>query len=206
VASGNHPSIAAHPNRGVLRRRISSGLLILGAVLLTVSLGQYGFMLWRQHQLQRQWNSINTPAGALSATDQPAGHAMSQAELRLIIPGIHLNDVVVRGTSYEDLLVAPGWLDGSPAPGAGNTVIAGHRDTFFRHVADLEIGDAIEVEDGGRSFDYQVTSRRIVRPTDTGVLDNTPQPELTLVTCYPTYWIGPAPERLIVQAALRAAP
>ena len=191
----------------MLRRHISSGLLILGAVLLAVSLGQYGFMLWRQHQLQRQWNSINTPAGQQPAPGRPGNAAeLRLAELRLIVPSIHLNDVVVRGTSYEDLLVAPGWLDGSPAPGAGNTVIAGHRDTFFRHVADLEIGDAIEVDKGGRSYDYQVTSRRIVRPTDTGVLANTPQPELTLVTCYPTYWIGPAPERLIVQAALRAGP
>jgi len=190
----------------VLRRRISSGLLILGALLLVASLGQYGFMFWRQHQLQRQWNSINTPAGARSAADQPAGHPVSEAGLHLIIPGIHLNEVVVRGTSYEDLLVAPGWLDGSPAPGAGNTVIAGHRDTFFRHVANLAPGDAIEVEHSGRDYTYQVTSRRIVQPTDTEVLDNTPQPELTLVTCYPTYWIGPAPERLIVQAALRARP
>jgi LPXTG-site transpeptidase (sortase) family protein len=183
----------------VFRRRLSTVLLVAGAVLLAVSLGQYGFMMWRQHQLRREWNSINTP-GASGV--QPVSLRANAAGMRLLIPSLHLDDVVVRGTNYEDLLVAPGWLDGSPPPGQGNTVIAGHRDTFFRHVADLEIGDAIELDRGGRAYQYKVKSRQIVQPTDTWVLANTPQPQLTLVTCYPTYWIGPAPERLIVQAAL----
>jgi len=178
------------------RSILSWVLLIGGAVLLAASLGQYGFMMVRQHQLRRQWDEMNTPAGRKA---HPAARG-----LRLIIPRIHLDDAVVRGTDYEDLLVAPGLLEGSPLPGGrgGNTVIAGHRDTFFRHVADLRRGDRIEVRTGGRQYDYQVTARQIVKPTQISVLASTPQPRLTLVTCYPTYWIGPAPERLVVQAAL----
>jgi sortase A len=113
----------------------------------------------------------------------------------------------VRGTNYEDLLVAPGLLDGTPLPGGnGNTVIAGHRDTFFRHVSDLNPGAEIVLQSGGRSFDYRVTSRRIVKPTETSVLDSDGHAEVTLVTCYPTYWIGPAPDRLIVRAVAAAPP
>lgn len=186
-----------------MRRRLSTVLLVAGAVLLAISVGQYGFMAWRQHQLRSEWNAINTPAAA--GVHEVALHP-NPAGMRLRIPRIHLDDVVVRGTDYEDLLVAPGWLNGSPPPGQGNTVIAGHRDTFFRHVADLEVGDAIEVDRAGQSYRYRVTARQIVPPTDVAVLDNTAQPELTLVTCYPTYWIGPAPERLIVQAALSGRP
>ncbi|HWG37418.1 MAG TPA: class D sortase [Terriglobales bacterium] len=180
------------------RRWISTALLILGVALLAVSLGQYGYMILRQHQLRRRWQRINSPIAAQAAPTRAA----DAAPLRLIIPSIQLDDVVVRGTSYEDLLVAPGLVEGSPLPGRGNTVIAGHRDTFFRHVADLRAGDAIEVQSGGEQFEYTVTGREIVKPSETSVLDNSAAPRLTLVTCYPTYWIGPAPDRLIVQAKL----
>lgn len=181
------------------RRNASSILVAAGLALVVASLGQYGFMIYRQHQLRQQWNAINAPVGVGKASLVPQG-------VRLIIPRIQLDDAVVRGTTYEDLLVAPGLLEGSPLPGAGgNTVIAGHRDTFFRHVADLHAGDTIVVRSGGAEYDYQVIKREIVKPTETSVLDSTAQPELTLVTCYPTYWIGPAPDRLIVQAALKPA-
>lgn len=178
-----------------MRYWIGTIVLTIGLVLLVASLGQYGLMAYRQRQLQQRWNAINTPAGAGSHPGVARG-------VRLIIPSIHLDDVVVRGTTYEDLLVAPGLLQGSPLPGdGGNTVIAGHRDTFFRHVADLHQGDRIEVKSRGKEYDYRVVKRLIVKPTDTWVLANTPAPQLTLVTCYPTFWIGPAPKRLIVQAS-----
>lgn len=167
-------------------------LVVLGALLLLASLGQYGFMTWRQHELRQQWSRNR------ATMSRPVGPADA---LRISIPSIHLDDAVVRGTSYEDLLVAPGLLEGSPLPArGGNTVIAGHRDTFFRHVAGLRKGDVIVLHSGAREFDYRVVNRVVVAPSDTAVLGPTVLPRLTLITCYPTYWIGPAPDRLVVQA------
>jgi|SRR6185312_7092834 len=186
------------------RRRWGLLILIVGAALLALSLGQYGYMTWTQHRLRQQWQQqqerptarpIASPASARSRL------ASYDGGVRLIIPEIHLDDVVVRGTSYDDLLVAPGMLEGTPLPGqSGNVVIAGHRDTFFRHVSDLNVGDRIELFSRGQEYDYRVASQEIVSPDDTSVLANTASPQLTLVTCYPTYWIGPAPKRLIVRA------
>jgi|SRR6185437_10448071 len=184
------------------RRWISTALLVLGAALLIASLGQYGYMMLRQHQLRQRWQQLNSPATTHAPRAKTAALPEGGAPMRLIIPSIQLDDVVVRGTSYEDLLAAPGWLEGTPLPGQGNTVIAGHRDTFFRHVADLRAGDAIVVRSGGEQYQYTVTGREIVKPSETSVLANTAAPRLTLVTCYPTYWLGPAPDRLIVEAKL----
>ncbi len=130
---------------------------------------------------------------------------------RLVIPKIALDDMVVHGTSYRDLLAGPGLLKGAPEPGApGNSVIAGHRDTFFRHVADLVPGDTIFVARNGRELQFVVRMKRIVKPAQTEVLQSSPEsrltPELTLVTCYPTDWIGPAPKRLIVTAREMSPP
>src|SRR6185312_13656873 len=163
--------------REILSRKpsFSSWLVIIGIVLLGSSLGQYGYMAWGQRHLRQQWNAINTPSGSTQPATSKVGG------LRLIIPSIQLDDAVIRGTTYEDLLVAPGLLEGSPLPDAGgNTVIAGHRDTFFRHVADLQPGAEIRVRSGGTEYDYQVTKREIVKPTQTSVLDSTPHPQLTL--------------------------
>ena len=179
-----------------LRDRWGRILLGVGLAVLSISFGQYGFMLMRQWQMRARW----TGAVTLSRTA-----AADPRRLRLIIPRIQLDDVVVRGTNYMDLLVAPGLLNGTPPPGPrGNTVIAGHRDTFFRNVAQLRDGDRIRLESAGSEYGYRVTGVRIVAPTDTAPLVQTAEPQLTLVTCYPTYWIGPAPKRLIVRAALES--
>ncbi|HUX66922.1 MAG TPA: class D sortase [Terriglobales bacterium] len=173
------------------RRLLDTLVIACGFFLLLASLGQFGYMLLRQHQLRQQWDHRTAAPGA------PAARG-----LRLQIPSIGLDDVVVRGTSYADLLAAPGLLAGSPLPAnGGNTVIAAHRDTFFRHLAELRPGAAIFLRQGPRLFAYRVAARAIVKPTDTAVLANTPQPRLTLITCYPTYWLGPAPDRLVVTAA-----
>lgn len=160
-------------------------------------MGQYGYMIYEQHALSAELNRV---AASRPAVPEPAREVENEPE-RLVIPSIHLDDVVVRGTDYRDLLRGPGMLDGSPLPGEiGNSVIAGHRDTYFRHVSDLKLGDTILVERDGATYRFTVESRQIVRPQQTSVLGPTPDAVLTLVTCYPTYWVGPAPKRLIVRA------
>ena len=79
-------------------------------------------------------------------------------------------------------------------------MIAGHRDTQFRILWRVKIGEDISVEAGGRTFVYRVTDRRVVAPADTRSLDPTPTTTLTLVTCYPFNYIGSAPKRFIVRA------
>jgi sortase A len=84
----------------------------------------------------------------------------------------------------------------------GNAVITGHRDTFFRHIYELVKGDKIQVRRAGSVFTYEVTGKKIVMPEDVSVIRQTPDPQLTLITCYPTYYIGPAPKRLVVFSKL----
>lgn len=84
--------------------------------------------------------------------------------------------------------------------GAGNLGIAGHRDGFFRGLKDIAVGDTIDLLTAGGEVRYRVASIDIVDPTDVSVLAPTEAPTLTLVTCYPFYYVGDAPKRYIVKA------
>jgi sortase A len=109
--------------------------------------------------------------------------------------------VVLEGADTHSLLLGPAHLVDSALPGsAGNVVIAGHRDTFFRHVHSLRYGDNIYLSKGPDQFHYVVVGRNIVEPNDLSVLRNAKYGELTLITCYPTHAIGPAKLRLVVIA------
>ncbi len=97
-----------------------------------------------------------------------------------------------------------GLVEGSSLPDAdGNIAIAGHRDGFFRGLKDIEIGDDIELQTLLGTRNFTVTGLDIVDPLDVSVLDPTDQATVTLITCYPFYYVGYAPERFIVRAALQ---
>jgi sortase A len=146
-------------------------------------------MYAEQKSLLREWKAHNL-SGASDA-----------GLTKISIPHIGLRAVVLEGTSAHSLLLGPAHMTGTAMPGAdGNSVIAGHRDTFFRHVHDLRIGDDIYVSQKTTTFHYVVVKRKVVQPTDVSVLRATRYPELTLITCYPPHAIGPAPERLIIIA------
>ncbi|HUM01044.1 MAG TPA: class D sortase, partial [Thermoanaerobaculia bacterium] len=87
----------------------------------------------------------------------------------------------------------------------GNVGISAHRDGFFRALKDVAVGDEIVVETPRETSRYVVTWTKIVKTDDVSVLDATPGPAITLVTCYPFYFIGSAPERFIVRAAPKPA-
>jgi sortase A len=96
---------------------------------------------------------------------------------------------------------AVGHIPGTPLPGQqGNVGLAGHRDTFFRGLRNIQKDDEITLTTLHGSYRYRVDSTRIVRPEDTKVLAATADDFLTLVTCYPFYFVGPAPKRFIVRA------
>ena len=120
----------------------------------------------------------------------------------LRIPKLRLEVPVLEGTDDLKLNRGVGWIDGTARPGdSGNLGIAGHRDGFFRGLKDIAQGDAITLETLDGTIEYAVEEIRIVHPDDVSVLDATSAPVLTLVTCYPFYFVGDAPLRYIVRAA-----
>lgn len=119
----------------------------------------------------------------------------------LSIPRLGMSSLVVEGTDDDELKVAPGHIPGTGFPGsAGNIGIAGHRDTFFRPLRNIQMGDMITLATRERKFQYRVVSTQVVRPRDVGVLNRTAQETLTLVTCYPFSFVGSAPKRFVVHA------
>jgi sortase A len=116
-------------------------------------------------------------------------------------PRIGLSVMVLEGTDKRTLRVGAGHLPGSGLPGGdSNVVIAGHRDTFFRPLRDVKVGDVLDLTSPEGSHRYQVIWSRVVPPNDTQELYPTSDAVLTLVTCYPFSYVGPAPNRLLIRA------
>jgi sortase A len=119
----------------------------------------------------------------------------------LRIPKIGLEVAVLPGTEEATLDRGLGLIEDTAPPGSdGNTGIAGHRDGFFRGLKDIAAGDTIELATLDRRDTYRVERTWIVGPDDVSVLDPTAAPSITLVTCYPFYFVGSAPQRFIVRA------
>lgn len=122
---------------------------------------------------------------------------------RLEVPSIQLSTTVLEGSDDATLSRASGHIEDTPFPGEpGNVGIAGHRDTVFRPLRHVHLGDALVLTTADRVYRYRIRKTFIVGPDDVYVLDPTEQPTLTLVTCYPFEFIGHAPQRFIVQADL----
>ena len=119
----------------------------------------------------------------------------------LTVAGLNLRVPVFAGTDEWALNRGVGWIAGTARPGErGNIGIAGHRDGFFRPLKDIAKGDPIELATVTGSATYTVEEIRIVEPSDVGVLRPRAAPSLTLVTCYPFFFVGRAPRRFIVHA------
>jgi sortase A len=122
---------------------------------------------------------------------------------RLSFPAHNAAFIVRDGASVANLLMGPVRLQWSSLPGnRGNSVIAAHRDTHFRILKELEKGEVVTLERDGHSFQYRIVALEIVRPSDSTFYQPTSKAVLTLVTCYPFYYVGPAPKRFIVRAEL----
>ncbi len=120
---------------------------------------------------------------------------------KLEIPRIGISVMVFEGVEPAILRIAAGHIPGTPSPGAGgNTAIAAHRDTFFRKLQGIRSDDRIQMSTLRGTYEYTVHSTEIVDPQDTEVLESRGFPELTLITCYPFYFVGSAPKRFIVHA------
>jgi sortase A len=155
---------------------------------------------WRRDTPSREAPSVATiPARILAVADTSAAENAVIAVLR--IPGIELEVPVYSGTTEQVLRRGAGLVEGTALPGsAGNVGIAAHRDTHFRGLKDVAIGDVVELGTPGQTRIYRITMLEVVGPGDVHVLDDTGEPTLTLVTCYPFYFVGNAPKRYIVRA------
>ena len=155
-----------------------------------------GTALFDRYEAQTLKQSMNQ--GAIPAGSAPQYHAIIG---RLAIPRLNLSAVVLEGDDDAALMFGAGHVPGTPLPAhPGNVGIAAHRDTVFRRLRNIAMRDVIQLTTPEGSYRYRVTSTEIVRPQDTGVLDSSAGQELTLVTCYPFSYIGPAPLRFIVHA------
>ncbi|MCG6118564.1 MAG: class D sortase [Aquimonas sp.] len=201
-----------------------------GAALLLVHLAVVGWtelerdggvrsFAMAQHAAQLQKpESAATPvlgegAGAPSAASvpaeapQPIAQKFAQRESPaaaiavLRIPAIELEVAVAPGTDEQVLKRGAGWIEGTAAPGSeGNAGIAAHRDKHFRGLKDVAVGDLIELDTLHGTRAYRVTDLSVVEPTDVHVLADSGEAVLTLVTCFPFYFVGHAPQRFIVRA------
>lgn len=184
-------------------------LWIVGATLLALFAG---VQAWGESEQQRdvaafaqaqQQLAPASDAFRLLPVSAPAtGIAPADAVLAILrIPGIALEVPVNYGTDEWVLLRGAGLVEGTALPGSnGNVAIAAHRDSHFRALKDLALGDRIELAMLDRTQTYVVTGLSVVEPTDVHVLADTGEPVLTLVTCYPFYFVGHAPQRFIVRA------
>jgi len=122
---------------------------------------------------------------------------------RLEAPTVQMSTAVLEGSDDATLSRGAGHIEDTPLPGqAGNVGIAGHRDTVFRQLRHIKVGDPLELATSDRLYRYRIAKTAIVGPDDVDVLDPTGQPTLTLVTCYPFEFVGHAPRRFVVQAVL----
>ena len=122
---------------------------------------------------------------------------------RLLIPAVNLNVMVLEGTDRWTLNRAAGHIEGTALPGrTGNVGISAHRDGYFRNLGHIARGDEISILTPEKTYTYAVESTHIVNPGDIEVLAPSDQPVLTLVTCFPFYFVGDAPQRFIVKAQL----
>jgi sortase A len=137
-------------------------------------------------------------AGALSSIALVPKHGVVGS---LQIPRIGISLMVVEGVDDSDLKRAVGHIPGTALPwGFGNVGLAGHRDTFFRPLRSIQRGDSITMSTLQGKYRYRVVSTNVVGPDDTDVLYPTGHDSLTLVTCFPFEYVGPAPKRFIVRA------
>ena len=191
-----------------LRRSLSS--LSIGAGLLLIAIylvpTVYGTVMSHLALAQfraaghsnRLWDSARIRAYQRSlAVSFPAPEAI------LRVPKAAIEVPILEGTDDLTLNRGVGHIPGTSLPGhSGNIAITGHRDGFFRGLKDITTGDTIEVVRHNQTDKYLVRNIKIVLPSDTSVLNQTDDSTLTLITCYPFYYVGSAPQRYIVQASL----
>ena len=173
--------------------------LVVGIIALAFAgyavLDQY----WYQKMEMSKFEAVSVPPEPPAMKPAPIADGGVIGELE--VPRLKLRAIVVQGDSEKVLRRAVGHLPETALPGeAGNVALAGHRDGLFRPLRDVRPGDSILFRTPDGEFQYQVEWTAIVPPSAVRVIEPTSEPALTLVTCFPFYYVGAAPERFVVRA------
>lgn len=195
-------------NKSAARRALEWLLLGAGVAGVGVWIGSKVIPpLWQAYQNQKfeqakiEQAKKSAPGAPERPKSSPERPKNGQVLGRLTIPRLEVNSMVREGDDETTLSLALGHIPGTALPGqTGNVGVAGHRDTLFRALRKIHKDDTIQFETLSGTHVYEVDSTRIVKPEDVAVLRAGAQPSLTLVTCYPFYYVGSAPERFIVRA------
>lgn len=187
-----------------MRRALGLLLLVGGLALLGFVGTGYGRGLMDRDAARTRWAAIDARAAVRSANahlaDSPGPIAQGTPISRLLVPHISLDEVIVEGVGDAVLNAGPGHMPGTPLPGgAGNSVVSAHRDMHFRRLAELGIGDTVVTVTEYHRTTWRITGRRIVAASAASIFP-TPEASLTLTTCWPMRYIGPAPDRLLLRA------
>lgn len=190
-------------------RWIERGLAAAGAACLvwagTISMSAVAYQAKQRVLLERRGSSEPEAPRPQNVAVESA--ASVGAIGRLEIPRIGLSAVVAEGDDEDTLKVAIGHLPDTPFPWQeGNAALAGHRDTFFRPLRRIRVGDDVRLETPRGTLRYRVTRHTVVDPDELWVLDASPAAALTLITCYPFDFVGPAPRRFVVHAERTVTP
>jgi sortase A len=182
------------------RRCLWIARVLLGTVI--VCLVWWGVVALQatRHQSQQRAALERLRTAAPAAVNASAVLASGSLIGSLDIPRLRLSAMIVEGDDGTTLKMAIGHLPETPLPWhEGNSALAGHRDTFFRPLQHIRVGDELRVSLHG-DFRYQVRETIVVGSNDVSVLGPTDRPTLTLITCYPFSYVGKAPRRFIVKA------
>jgi sortase A len=184
----------------MLRRTLGLFLLLIGIAALAWVGFRLGSAAWFERQTIAALDSLRQMPRSESAPRPqtlPVGEPIGTLELTRV----GLSGVVVEGDSDAVLDRAIGHLPDTPLPWQdGNSAFAAHRDTIFRPLKDVRLGDVLRLKTPHGDFDYRVSETLIVKPDEVWVLDPTPVTTLTLISCWPFNYIGHAPERFVVRA------
>jgi sortase A len=171
-----------------------------------VSLGYFAYVVTESYLYQalenRELDAILASAPAPTVHVPRPSPAPGSMIGRIEIPRLGVSAIIRAGSDARTLRLAVGHITGTAYPGeSGNIGLAGHRDTFFRRLRDIRVDDEIRIVTPEETYAFRVERTSVVTPRDTWVLNETPTPALTLVTCYPFTYVGSAPNRFIVRAA-----
>jgi sortase A len=175
--------------------------VFLAGGIVALTCAGYLFVDARRYQAREQktFEAAQVQNPSASEERRPVIDGETIGEMKVARLGLKV--IFVQGDSPAILQRAVGHLPETALPGEpGNVALAGHRDTFFRPLRNIRSGDAITLRTLGGEFRYQVESTNVVPPTDVSVLRPSGGHILTLITCFPFYYVGAAPDRFIVRA------
>ena len=206
MQAARHPSFDSGAGVRVLtfiqRALVVAGIVSLAwsaAVIAERQLAQYF-----AHETLVTMPTVEAPVSTKGSPGLPARReppAAGTALAEVAIPRVRLSAVVLQGSDARTLRLGVGHIPNTALPGdAGNVAIAGHRDSFFRGLRDVRVGDEVVLDTPRGRVRYLVAWLRVVAPTEVSVLEPTEEAALTLVTCYPFWVFGHAPDRFVVRA------